>query len=51
MLKTMSKQVFCAPRVKRLAAADLRLILGGFGAGQSSDGKNSPPPPPPPPVG
>jgi hypothetical protein len=44
----MFKKVSCAPSVKRLAAADLRLILGGFGAGHSSDGLNSPPPPPPP---
>jgi hypothetical protein len=50
MLKT-AKKISGVPSVKRLSSADLEQILGGFGAGQSSDGKNSPPPPPPPPVG
>jgi hypothetical protein len=33
--------------VRRLESTDLRVVAGGCGAGQSSDGKPSPPPPPP----
>jgi len=47
----MLKKSSSPPIVHRLSARDLRLIQGGFGAGQSSDGKPSQDPPPPTPGG
>jgi hypothetical protein len=47
----MLKKRSCVQDVRRLESTDLRVVAGGFGAGQSSDGASSPPPPPPNPAG